>query len=274
MPVEDRDHPKHFEATLVEGSDVSAIAAGSILDWDSRLFGFTAARLDRFTATGLRTAERLQTVLSAFLDKCRERGVRHLIARVGAEELDAIHTLERNDFELLDGVQTFSLRLESRPSDPSDGDFTIRLSQPGDEEQVAAIARTAYVYDRFHADSMLSAEQADRVHEEWMRNSCRGLAADAVFVAASGDRVIGYVTCKIDRDTQAGVIVLVATLKEFRGRGVARQTTQRALQWFWDHDVRMVEVGTQLRNVEAGRVYENAGFRLTNVSLTFRKDLG
>jgi GNAT superfamily N-acetyltransferase len=273
MPVEDWNHAKHFEATLVEDSRVAAIAAGSILDWDSRMFGFTAARLDRFTATGPLTGEGLQTVLSAFLEKCRERGVQHLIARVGAEELDAIHALERNEFEMLDGVQTFSMRLELRPPDPLAGDFTIRLSERGDEEQVAAIARTAYVYDRFHADSMLSAEQADRVHEEWMRNSCRGLAADAVFVAVSGDRVLGYVTCKIDRDTPAGVIVLVATLKEFRGRGIARQTTQRALQWFWDQNVRIVEVGTQLRNVEAGRVYENAGFRLTNVSLTFRRDL-
>ena len=267
MPAE------RFEATLVEDSRVSAIAAGSILDWDSRMFGITAARLDRFTATGPPKGERLQTVLSAFLEKCRERGVQHLTARVGAEELDAIHTLERNEFELLDGVQTFSMRLESRPPDPLAGDFTIRLSQPGDEEQVAAIARTAYVYDRFHADSMLSAEQADRAHEEWMRNSCRGVAADAVFVAVRGDRVLGYVTCKIDRDPLAGVIVLVATLKEFRGQGIARQTTQRALQWFWDQDVRGVEVGTQLRNVGAGRVYENAGFRLTNVRLTFRRDL-
>jgi GNAT superfamily N-acetyltransferase len=138
---------------------------------------------------------------------------------------------------------------------------------------VAAIARTAYVYDRFHADSMLSAEQADRVHEEWMRNSCRGVAADAVFVAVSGERVLGYVTCRVDRDAPAGVIVLVATSKECRGRGVAGRTTQRALQWFWDQNVRIVEVGTQLRNVGAGRVYEHAGFRLRNVSLTFRLDL-
>jgi hypothetical protein len=48
-----------------------------------------------------------------------------------------------------------------------------------------------------------------------MRNSCRGLAADAVFVAVSGDRVLGYVPCKIDRDTLAGVIVLGATLKKW-----------------------------------------------------------
>jgi len=80
------------QATLVEDSHVSAIAAGLILDWDSRLFGFTAARLD------LSTGEPLQAVLSAFLEKCREWG--------GAEEVDAIHTLARNEFELLDGVQT------------------------------------------------------------------------------------------------------------------------------------------------------------------------
>jgi GNAT superfamily N-acetyltransferase len=126
---------------------------------------------------------------------------------------------------------------------------------------------------------MLSEEQANAVHVQWMRSSCRGLAADAVFLAADGDLVQGYVTCKIDRDTLSvlglsfGAIVLVATAPEFRGRGVAQQTTQYALQWFWDQNVRIVEVGTQLRNIGAGRVYEKAGFRLTNVSLTFRRDL-
>jgi GNAT superfamily N-acetyltransferase len=266
---------------IVDDGGISAIAAGSILPWDSRHCGFTAARIDLLSAAGTYGEARkcLEALLPAFLRKCGEAGVRHLSARVGAEELALVHTLEGNEFELLDGVQTLSVRLDSRPSDPTVADFTIRPATSGDEDQIAAIARTAYLHDRFHADPMLTTQQADAMHEDWMRNSCRGTAADAVLVAVCDDRVLGYVTCKLDADTLAGLgvsfgtIVLVASSEDSRGRGVATQTTQRALQWFWDQGTRIVEIGTQLTNAGAARVYEHAGFRVINVSLTFRRRL-
>jgi hypothetical protein len=52
---------------------------------------------------------------------------------------------------------------------------------------------------------------------------------------------------------------------------VARLLTIAALRWFRQARCQWVEVGTQLANIHASRVYQAAGFRLVRSSLTFRK---
>ena len=87
----------------------------------------------------------------------------------------------------------------------------------------------------------------------------------------------GFVTCRLDREAAPvlggalGTIVLVATAAGARGRGVARHATLGALDWFRDQGAVMVEVGTQMRNIPAGRLYETCGFRLIGVSITLRR---
>jgi ribosomal protein S18 acetylase RimI-like enzyme len=118
---------------------------------------------------------------------------------------------------------------------------------------------------------------ADRVNETWTRNCCLGSAADAVVVAEEEGRVASYVTCQADsqadRQARNGIIVLVATAVWARGRGAARRASAAALHWFAERGIETVEVGTQLRNIPAARLYESLGFRLTRTSLTFRKVL-
>ena len=175
---------------------------------------------------------------------------------------------KRAGFELIDGIQTFSIHLNDSHNAPPAG---TRIFAPKDLPEVLEVGRTAYVFDRFHADPVLSSVVADRVHETWTRNCCLGIAADVVMVADEGGRVASYVTCKIDRSKHRGVIILVATAEWARGRGAARRASSAALHWFRSQRADAVEVGTQLRNIPAARLYESLGFRLIRTGLTFRK---
>jgi ribosomal protein S18 acetylase RimI-like enzyme len=95
--------------------------------------------------------------------------------------------------------------------------------------------------------------------------------ADAVVVAVRGELVLGYVTCKLDREAHNGSIEMVATREGERGRGIAMTCTCAALDWFRSQSTQVVEVGTQFRNIAASRLYEKCGFRLIANSLTLRK---
>jgi ribosomal protein S18 acetylase RimI-like enzyme len=139
--------------------------------------------------------------------------------------------------------------------------------------QVLEIGRTAFTLDRFHADPVLSPAVADQVNESWTRNCCLGIAADAVVVAEEKERLASYVTCRTDSQARRGIIILVATAEWARGRGAARRASSAALHWFASQGMESVEVGTQLRNIPAARLYESLGFRMTRTSLTFRKVL-
>lgn len=241
-----------------------------ILAWDSGQFGMRAARLEKLAAEGSyeESRRRKRALLHMVLDECRRAGIRHLSARVGTEDSSTIHVLEEAGFELIDGIQSFGLELSEIHAAPPAG---TRLFAPDDLAEVLEIGRTAFVFDRFHADAALAPGVADRVHESWTRNCCLGTAADAVFVAGEDRRVASYVTCRVDAEAARGVIVLVATAAWARGKGAARRASSAALCWFRGQGLLSAEVGTQLRNVAAARLYESLGFRMIRASLTFRK---
>ena len=260
-------------------NDASGLVTWTPLAWDSQQLGVGAGRLDYLIASGNYEDQYAikEALLTAVLEACADQGIRYLTARFHASDLSSIHLLERHGFVAVDGILTFSLDIrDTRWPSPTE-DLGIRLSQPEDIEQIKAIARSSYVYSRFHSDPRIPKAVADELHAVWLENSCLGKAADVVVVAAENGRILGFVTCKIVRQTTQhlgftiGTIVLVATAADARGRGVAKATTYGALDWFREQGGDIVEVGTQLRNIPASRLYEACGFRLVTSSLSLRK---
>ena len=157
---------------------------------------------------------------------------------------------------------------------------TIRAAGPGDLDHLKALARRSYAHDRFHSDPLIPRQAADNVYAAWIENACLGHGADVVIVAERNGCLEGYVSCALDREAEShlglriGTIGLVATAPEARGHGLARAIIAAALEWFWSQGAVIVEVGTQLRNLPAARLYESMGFRLVSTSVSFHKWLG
>ncbi len=266
--------------SVTRASDrVLGVASWTPLAWDSEQLGMPAARVDLLVSSGgyLEALERKSALLRTITDECRMRGIRYLTARVPASDLSGINALGRGGFELVDGILTFSKRVEDAAPPPASNGFEVRPFESRDLEQLLSIARSAYTCDRFHADRTLAPGVADRLYSAWVARSCRGEEADAVIVAAKHGRVMGYVTCKLSFDSgsgaapRVGTVVLVATADHARGQGVGSATLRGAMDWFRQQGVETVEVGTQMQNVAACRLYENNGFRMTRMSLTFRR---
>lgn len=268
---------------LWEQGELVAAASWSPLPWDSRHFGCAAARIDLLLADGAYalSLQRKQILLDSILRECRADGIAHLSARVQAADLSSIHALEGHAFQLIDGIQTFTLSLADEYLVPGDVPTGVQIGEyePWQLEGILDIARTAYRFDRFHADPELPDGAADRLHEDWLRNSCSGQAADLVMTAFHGRQVLGFVTVKFDSSVcfqnggRLATIVLVATAETGRGKGIARATTLAALSRLRQCGIAAVQVGTQLSNIGAGRLYESCGFRLGASTLTFRKVL-
>jgi RimJ/RimL family protein N-acetyltransferase len=250
----------------------SGVATWRNLVWDTEQFGMPAARLDLLEAGGSYAESRSekQKLLASVLAQCRAAGIRHLSARIDTGDCTTIHALEQAGFELIDGIQTFLLPLHGNHGSVPPA---TRLFEPRDLPEVLEIGRTAFTFDRFHADPALSPAVADQVNQSWTRNCCLGTAADAVTVAEADGRVASYVTCQADWNAGRGIIILVATAEWARGRGAARRASSAALHWFAGQRLETVEVGTQFRNIPAARLYESLSFRLTRTSLSFRKVL-
>jgi GNAT superfamily N-acetyltransferase len=274
---------KAFMTVSRKGDTVLGVVSWTPLPWDSEQLGMSAARIDVLASSGSyrEARERKSAMIRALIEECRANGIRYLTTRVPSEDLSSINALSSEGFDLMDGILTFSIRLDSVASPPSASanGFEVRLFQHRDLDQLLAIASSGYACDRFHVDRALAPGVADRLFAAWVARSCSGEEADAVVVAAAGSRVLAYVTCKLGAAGPAqpaeptGRIVLVATAKEARGRGIASAVLQGALDWFRIQGTKVVEVGTQLQNVVACRLYEQNGFRMARTSLTFRRML-
>jgi dTDP-4-amino-4,6-dideoxy-D-galactose acyltransferase len=258
---------------------VRGFAVFSMLAWDSEQLGISAARLDHLVATGSYAEQHQikETLLGKVLDEAQRRGVWQLSARVDASDLSELHVLEEAGFITVDSILTFAKELARHKSSPLTYDFQIRLATSDDAERTANLARHAYIYDRFHSDPFIKPERADELHATWLRNSCAGKAADAVLLAEDEEGLLGFVTCKLQRDTgthlgrMVGTIVLVATAERARGMGVGYATTMAALEWFRGQGTAVVEVGTQLRNIAASRLYQKCGFTHVGSSVSLRR---
>jgi len=251
------------------------------LPWDSEQLGSPVARLDYFLAKGTYWEQfAVKMKLMEMVQEYRvEKDLRFLNARVSASDLSSLHVLEQNGFITVDGILTFVIGLSDsiimRSEFPHN--INIRLATPADQDNAAELGRSTFIYDRFHSDPFIASDLADNLHAVWLANSISGTAADAVILAEDDGALLGFVTCKIQPRSKntlgklLGTIVLVGTAKEARGRGIARQMTSFALAWFEQQGVDIVEVGTQLRNIPAARLYQNCGFRLVNSSISLSK---
>jgi len=184
--------------------------------------------------------------------------------------------LESNGFRLVDGLLTFGVDAHKEPAPAEAGEeLSCDVFAPEDLPALRKMAADSFSIDRFHNDPAIGREKAAEVYRRWTENSCAGYA-DCVLVARAREAV-GFVALKTDRCSQphlgvsVGVITLVATSREHRRKGVARRLTIAAHNWFRAAGCDWIEVGTQVANINACRVYQNAGFRLVASSLTFRQ---
>lgn len=265
---------------VVQQNHVRAFGCFRKLPWDSQQLRMSAARIDYLLAAGSYDEQRSAKgmLLEELLVEAQNLGVWHLSARVAASDLSSLHVLEDAGFITVDGILTFALDLKEQRAVEPGVEFKIRLATADDAPEAEALARTAYVYDRFHADPFIDRELADELHANWLRNSCEGKAADAVLIAEDESGLLGFVTCKLPGDiacnsynSRTGTIVLVASAPRARGRRVAYSLTMAALEWFRRSGCETVEVGTQLSNIPASRLYQTCGFRLRATSVSLRR---
>ena len=250
-------------------------ASLGMLPWDSEQLGTTAARINYLVADGpyAQQVETKTALVNRVVKEAMARGVRHLSVRIDASDRSSLHVLEQAGFITVDSILTFAIDLTEHDPTVVDHDFTLRHATPADAEVAARLAANAYSQDRFHADPSINSDRADRLHAEWIRNSCLGKAADTVLLAEDTDGLLGYVTCATRRtpdEKTKGTIVLVASAAHARGRGVGYATTMAALEWFREQGCETVEVGTQLSNITASRLYQKCGFRLVGSSISLR----
>jgi ribosomal protein S18 acetylase RimI-like enzyme len=199
--------------------------------------------------------------LAVVRERLTREGVGLIACRIKAGDAEAAAALEAAGFRRIECLVTLSRPLGvPREMPPGTG-----LAMPADHESCLAIGRTAFTFDRFHADDRFPDEAADRLKEAWVRNSFAG-RADACLVSRDGATAVGFVMCRFSQGQPAIDLIAVALSHQARGHG--RRLVAAAMAHYAPNYA-TISVATQQSNLPSMALYRALGFAVIGTELTY-----
>lgn len=240
-----------------------------ILDWDSKQLGIKVAHIDRFD-TKPNDSSGIHKLIEAIKKDCLKNKIKYLLARFDISNWNIIQCFLDNDFMILDIILKWRLVLSNILINNT-SKAKIRPFKETDLPFLMKIAKESFIFDRFHSDLKISKNCADLLHAEWIRNACHGFC-DMVLVALVNKTPVGFISLNYSQSNKSkvGIIDLVAVDAKCRGYKIGQSLVNSSLTYF-KKTVNEVEVGTQLRNLSAWKLYQKVGFKLQGSSATLRK---
>lgn len=140
----------------------------------------------------------------------------------------------------------------------------IRLYQPSDLPQLRRI--TVEGFEGIAIDQNVERELGILSGHDWRWRKARHVDEDCeanptgVFVAVEADRVLGYISTRLDREAGKGRIPNLAVDKEARGQGIGRKLIEHALEYFRREGMSFAMIETMVNNPVGQHLYPSCGF--------------
>lgn len=229
----------------------------SLLEWDSRHFGFLVGRL--------RWAEGVRGLHEALLD-ARARGFRLLFveSQYSLLGLPILDEIAEDVFELSRQELGKELKAGGIP-EPSP---TVRLLSPDsyDLSRVRELGIIAGKFSRFFRDLRIPRDKAESLFAQWAEAGVRGSLAECAFGSFDEtDRMAGLILLAYEKD--AVRIALLSVLPSDQRRGHGSALLREAERWAARRKRHRIVVATQSDNFVALRLYSRSGYSTTKTSV-------
>jgi glycosyltransferase involved in cell wall biosynthesis/ribosomal protein S18 acetylase RimI-like enzyme len=225
-----------------------------VLEWDSEFWGFPVARV---TATRLDPGR-----ASSVAAWCDRNEIHCAFLLAVADDADTAAAAQAVGFEPIDTRVTLE-----RPSGPSQNSraatTSIRAATDADRGPVGELSRSAHTDTRFFFDRGFPRDKAAELYQRWAWRAFQEPNRQ-LLVSESNGAVLGYLLLADDPPS----IDLIAVVEAARGQGVGASLVGAAADLHIGHSLRVV---TQARNVQAMRLYEANGFRVTATEVWYHR---
>jgi hypothetical protein len=245
-----------------ESDEGLAIVVARTLAWDTEFFGIPMGRIEYVLASNSKAAAH---VIAAATRALRERGVRHVSARVDVEDIGIVAACEADGFRLMDAIVTYTTRPKKEPPHPVREVGSIRDFRPEDGPELVRIAEEAYrgFRGRFHVDPNLPDDRCDALYGEWARQCVAFRLADTILVSEGTEgQLLGFLAFRKREPVSSvgGVAVFGGGLGACRADtpGAYAGLIRAGTLWAHDRDG-VAECQTQNYNFSTIRIYEAVG---------------
>lgn len=214
------------------------------LDWDSGFFGFPIGRLDFSMETSLEQFEQLAREFKltyVFSDNVLNwLGLKHLDTKLLFQK-EVKHS----------GKSVFN--------NISDIVFTCFIPETDSYTQIEDLAYLSGNFSRFKLDKKFGENNFRKLYKKWLDESINKNIADYILVAKYEEKIVGFVTLKID-GAGDGQIGLIAVNPDFQGRKIASNLIKACEEQI--NKGQTLKVPTQEANLGAIKLYYKNDFKI------------
>ena len=235
----------------------------SLVPWDTEIFGFPVAQVDRVELAGDAGADEVMARFDAW---CADRDVRLVSCRLDHARLRESMALEGLGFRFVEMV--YSPRISDLGSVAAP-QHAIEVGEPvpGDLEAIEEIAYAVFSTGRFLLDWRLPGELSRRRYATWVRNSLDS-SEQTVLKAESGGELIGFFIVE-PRPDRSVYWHLTAIAPGWHGKGMGKSLWQTMLIRHRTEGATAVATTISGHNAPAMNLHARLGFTFESAQMTF-----
>ncbi len=174
-----------------------------------------------------------------------------------------IKTILNFDISLVDEKIIYQKNINSKATVEKNPNVQFYNTQENSND-LYKLALQSGEFSRFKIDKKLPKNSFENLYKIWIEKSVSHEIADYIFVYKIKNKIVSMATIKIK--DEIGIIGLVATDNEFRGKGYGSVILSTCETFLHSKGIKKLEVATQLQNKRACSYYEKNGFKRKSVT--------
>lgn len=235
------------------------------LDWDTRLFEIKMGELKLDQEPGRFCFS--ETAWRKSFELAKRQNYHFLLCQVDTKYHDAATFIMDAGGIIGDTLLTLELTPLSPVNTANASQFQLDLAAEEDLPEIIAIAKKSFEYSRFFQDAHFDKAKTALFYPRWILESFG--RNEKYYVLKEHHRVVGFISLQETPELQTLIIRLIAISETERGRGLGQALIQWTKNYALAHNCGRLQVGTQINNYPAVRLYEKNGFRLQRGSYRF-----
>jgi len=226
--------------------------------WDTQHFGYPVASI----SNSVLEPEAVERALRA----AHKQGYQLVYWASSREYDDNTAWLQEYQGILVDRKTTYVKKLLAANSNIESGNFRCVEWNPDEySPELIELGVAAGLWSRFGVDTRIERDKFRSLYEIWIRRSLARELSDMVLVVQEQGLSVPLGMVTISIKAGIGQIGLIAVSESQRGRGLGKLLVDAADRWMLEHGAHGAQVITQLQNVAACRLYEQAGYKVEAV---------
>jgi dTDP-4-amino-4,6-dideoxy-D-galactose acyltransferase len=142
--------------------------------------------------------------------------------------------------------------------------FSLEQLSSVNIEELYDLAFESGKHSRFKLDKKLNHRFHD-LYRSWIDQTVNHNFDTNMFIYVIKNQIVGFITFKIDKVTQAGKVGLIAVNSNFQGKGIGKKLIFATENFCKTISIKSLTIPTQLDNEPACLFYKKIGYNICNI---------